>query len=107
MIEHLKLISQATPKGRHALIIMDNAGWHTTKAINCFDNITIMRLPPYSPELNPVEQFWQQIKQRYLSNLVFKNYDDIVGKSCNAWNKLINKKNFVKNLCSRDWALLV
>jgi transposase len=45
-----------------------------TKAIRCFSNVTLLPLPPYSPELNPVEQLWQQIKQRFLSNTTFQNY---------------------------------
>jgi transposase len=49
-----------------------------TKAIRCFSNVTLLPLPPYSPELNPVEQLWQQIKQRFLSNTTFQNYDVIV-----------------------------
>ncbi|VVM26145.1 hypothetical protein BSPWISOXPB_4167 [uncultured Gammaproteobacteria bacterium] len=69
MIEHLSLISQATAKDRQALVIVDRAGWHMTKAIRCFSNVTLLPLPPYSPELNPVEQLWQQIKQRFLSIL--------------------------------------
>ena len=56
MIEHLSLISQATAKDRQALVIVDRAGWHMTKAIRCFSNVTLLPLPPYSPELNPVEQ---------------------------------------------------
>jgi transposase len=51
-----------------------------TKAIRCFSNVTLLPLPPYSPELNPVEQLWQQIKQKFLSNTTFQNYDDIIIK---------------------------
>jgi transposase len=51
------------PFSAHALVIVDRAGWHMTKAIRCFSNVTLLPLPPYSPELNPVEQLWQQIKQ--------------------------------------------
>jgi transposase len=69
MIEHLRLISQATAKDRQALVIVDRAGWHMTKAIRCFSNVTLLPLPPYSPELNPVEQLWQQIKQRFLCSI--------------------------------------
>ena len=51
MIEHLRLISQATQEGRHALVIMDRAGWHMSKEIRRFDNVSILPLPAYSPEL--------------------------------------------------------
>jgi transposase len=106
MIEHLRLISRVTIKGRQALVIMDRAGWHMTKAIHCFDNITLLPLPPYSPELNPVEQLWQQMKQRFLSNTTFKNYDDIIERSCKAWNEILTEDDFIRNLCSRKWCVL-
>jgi transposase len=51
----------------------------------------IQFLPPYSPELNPVEQLWQQIKQRFLSNTTFQNYDDIIERSCQAWNEILSE----------------
>jgi len=59
MRQHLKQISQTTKEGRHAVVIMDGAGWHTNDTALSFDNITLVRLPAYSPELNPVEQVWQ------------------------------------------------
>ena len=107
MIEHLKLISQATTKGRHAVVVMDRAAWHTTNKITCFDNVIPMPLPPYAPELNPVEQLWLNIKQRYLSNRTFKDYDAIVDTCCEAWNDSLKKDNFVRELCRRKWIELV
>ena len=58
MSQHLKLISQATFHDRHAVVIVDGAGWHTQDMVSCFDNVTLIKLPPYSPELNPMEQVW-------------------------------------------------
>jgi hypothetical protein len=58
-------------------------------------------------ELNPVEQLWQQIKQRFLSNTTFQNYDDIIERSCQAWNEILSEDDFIKNLCSREWSFLV
>jgi transposase len=54
LLQEFSLISQATAKDRQALVIVDRAGWHMTKAIRCFSNVTLLPLPPYSPELNPV-----------------------------------------------------
>ena len=107
MIEHLRLISKDTAKDRQALVVMDRAGWHITKAFNCFDNVTILPLPPYSPELNPVEQLWQHLKQRYLSNRCFKDYNEIVDECCNAWNGVLNEAGFIQYLCDRKWIKLV
>ena len=68
-----------------------------------FENITIIKLPPYSPELNPIEQVWQWIRQNELANRCFRGYDDIVDSCCSAWNSFIKDIDRVKKLCSRDW----
>jgi hypothetical protein len=54
-------------------------------------NITIIALPPKSPELNPVENVWQFMRDNWLSNRVFKSYDDLVDHCCQAWNKLVDQ----------------
>ncbi|HAS6262134.1 TPA: hypothetical protein I7226_16445 [Vibrio vulnificus] len=74
MVEHLKQRSAVTEKGRHAVIIMDGAGWHTNDIAEPFDNVSIIKLPPYSPELNPIEQVWSWLRQHYLTNQSFADY---------------------------------
>jgi len=86
MLIHLQHISETVPKGRHALIVLDRAAWHTTQRLQKFKNLTILPLPPASPELNPVEQIWQTLRDRYLANRCYENYDDIVQACCDAWN---------------------
>lgn len=103
---HLKEISNHIPEGRHGVIIMDRASWHTTKAIDCFDNLSLIFLPPYSPELNPVEQVWQWLRDHDLANKCFKGYDDILLSATKAWNNFSKSIVRVKSLCSRDWATL-
>ncbi|KKM08452.1 hypothetical protein LCGC14_1724240 [marine sediment metagenome] len=104
MLIHLEHISNHIPKGRHAVIIMDKASWHTTKKIKKFNNITIMHLPAASPELNPVEQIWQHLRRRELSNRSFKNYEEILDACSIAWNNFVGEKEAIKNLCTREWA---
>lgn len=104
MEQHLIQISDKTRSGRHAVVIMDGAGWHTEDIASELDNLSIIKLPPYSPELNPIEQVWQWLRQRHLANQCFTNYDDIVDKCTQAWLSFIKCKNTVKRLCSRDWA---
>jgi len=77
MREHT-LTSKQLLKGRHAFVVMDGAGWHQQHTVEGFDNVTILKLPPYSPELNPIEQVWQWLRQNELANLCFKGNDDIV-----------------------------
>ena len=106
MRQHLKQISEATANDRYALVIMDGAGWHTEDVAAEFDNLWILKLPPYSPELNPIEQVWQWLRQHCLANRCFKDFNDIVEQCCSAWNTFIECQNRVKTLCHRDWAKL-
>ena len=84
MQEHLAEISQAVDPGAHAVLILDQAGWHVTPKLKVPENITLMFLPPRSPELNPVENVWQFMRDNWLSNRVFRDYDDIVDQCCRA-----------------------
>ena len=106
MLEHLKEISSAVPTGRHAILVLDRAAWHTTKRINIYENITIIPLPPASPELNPVEQIWQMLRNNKLSNRCFEGYESILEACCEAWNWFVDKPNQINQLCTRSWAYL-
>lgn len=107
MREHMSLISKRTPEGRHAVVVMDGAGWHQKQTVDEFDNVTIIKLPPYSPELNPIEQVWQWLRQNELANRCFQGYEDIVEQCSRAWNNFIRDIERVKSLCTRDWTKLV
>jgi transposase len=91
MNQHLREISREVDPGTHAVLILDQAGWHSTPKLTVPDNITLLFLPPKSPELNPVENIWQFMRDNWLSNRVFKSYDDIVALCCEAWNKLLDQ----------------
>jgi transposase len=101
---HLKTISDAVPVGRHAVLVLDQAGWHTTSKLPLFHNLSLLSLPAYSPELNPAEQVWQQLRDRHLANRCFKDYDHIVDACCDAWNKFTTIPGAIRSLCSRKWA---
>jgi transposase len=101
---HLDEISKNVEDEFHAIIIIDRASWHTTEALNIPKNISLLPLPPYSPELNPMEQVWQKIKSDSLTNTTFKSYDDIVEKCAKAWNSFCDEDGNIKQLCSRAWA---
>ena len=74
------------------------------KGLEAPDNITLLPLPPRSPELNPVENLWQFIRDNWLSNRVFKSYDDIVALCYEAWNKLIDQPWKIMPIGRRKWA---
>lgn len=80
-----------------AVVIMDQAGWHTSKDLEVPDNILILLLPPYSPELNPIENLWHWMKSHYTSNRTYKDYDDLRVEIGAAWRK-ITKARF-RSVC--------
>jgi transposase len=85
---HLDEISRNVAAGAHAVLLLDRAGWHTTGKLDVPDNITPIFLPSRAPELNPVENVWQYLRQNWLSNTVFENYDEIIDAACDAWRNL-------------------
>ena len=102
---HLDEIAIKVSPGAHAILIVDQAGWHTTGKLVIPPNITLLLLPPRSPELNPVENIWQFLRDNWLSNPIFKSYDDIVALCCEAWNKLIEQPWKIMSIGHRKWAM--
>ena len=102
---HLAEISSHVTDGHHAVLILDGAGWHQTgDKLTVPENISLLHLPPYCPELNPVENIWQYLRQNYLSHLVFDTYTEIVDACCEAWNALAHSPGTIRSIASRSWA---
>ena len=104
MTLHLAEISHAVAPGAHAVVLLDQAGWHLSKRLVIPANITLMPLPAKAPELNPVENVWQFLRENWLSNRVFRSYEDILDHCCAAWNKLIDQPWRIMSIGLRDWA---
>jgi hypothetical protein len=79
---HLDEIATKVTPGAHAIVLLDQAGWHGAKALKVPSDISLMPLPPRAPELNGQENIWQFMRQNWLSNRVFKSFDDIVDHCC-------------------------
>jgi transposase len=103
MQAHLAEISVAVDPGAHAVVILDQAGWHISSKLEIPGNVTLLPLPPRSPELNPVENVWQYIRDNWLSNRVFHSYDDIAAHCCEAWNKLTDRPWKIISVGMREW----
>ena len=101
---HLTEISLMIAPGAHAVVLMDQAGWHTTGKLIVPDNLSIIALPAKCPELNPVENIWQFMRDNWLSNRVFTSYDNIIDHCCEAWNKLIDQPWHIMTIGRRKWA---
>ena len=118
MNAHLAEISRSIAPGAHAvlrrendppdhfliLLILDGAGWHDAAALVVPDNLSLLTLPPYSPELNPVENIWQYLRANWFAISVLDSYDAIVDACCAAWNRFANEPNTVTSITSRAWA---
>ncbi|MGY4319427.1 transposase [Bradyrhizobium sp. JR3.5] len=105
---HLNEIASKVSPGAHAIVIviLDQAGWHGAKELKVPYNISLMPLPPRSPELNSQENICQFMRQNWLSNRVFKSYDNIVDHCCYAWNTLIDQPWKIMSIARRDWAYI-
>ena len=105
MAEHLAEISRRVTTGAHAVVVCDGAGWHQPgQRLVVPDNISLLRLPPYAPELNPVENVWEYLRANKLSMVVWDSYDAMLQACSDAWNWLIADPNRVASITQRPWA---
>ena len=100
---YLKDFAGQLPDNVHALLVMDGAGWHSAKELEIPANVSILLLPPYSPELNPAELIWRQMRQRKLSNRLYPTIDDLETAVDDAWLWISNQQEELANLCLFPW----
>jgi hypothetical protein len=97
-------LSQAIPEGTHAVLVLDRAGRHVSAGLVVPANLTLVRPPPYSPELNPVETVWLYLRERWLSHRVLAGgYGAVVDAACDAWNALRAEPGRLRSLTSYPW----
>jgi len=106
MQHHLDEIARNLAPKAHAILVLDQAGWHTTDKLRLPENLSLLPLPPKSPELNPVENVWQFLRQTKLSNRVFAGYEAIVTAACEAWNSLVADPTRITSIGTRQWATI-
>ena len=104
MTLHLAEIAREIAPGKHAIVLLDQAGWHLSSRLIVPPNMTLVSLPAKCPELNPQENVWQFMRENWLSNRVFKSYADILDHCCHAWNKLVDQPWRIISIGMRDWA---
>lgn len=101
MNQHLKFISQEAGADKHVVLVLDRAGWHVAKALAVPANITLLHLPSYSPELNPIERIWAYLRSHYLSNRVYSDYDHLFDETSAAWRRLDDQR--LKSITATSW----
>ncbi|TPG39908.1 hypothetical protein EAH89_29005 [Roseomonas nepalensis] len=85
----------------HAVLVLDQAGWHGSRQLRVPDNVTLVPLPPYAPELNPVERVWLHLRERFLSHRLLNSNAAIVDACCQAWNALTPER--LQSLTNYPW----
>jgi transposase len=101
---HLAEIGRTVAPGAHAILVLDGAGWHGAGDLVVPANLSLVTLPPYAPELNPIENVWAYLRGNKLAITVFDSYDAIVAKCCEAWNFFANDAEAIASITSRSWA---
>ena len=97
MSAFLQRFSQVLDADEHAVMVIDGAGWHTSHDLIVPHNVTLLRLPPYSPELNPVERVWLHLRERHLAHRIHDDYTAILNAVCHAWRQLTPER--LRSLC--------
>ena len=85
------------------LLVLDGAGWHTAKALTIPETICLLPLPPYSPELNPVEHLWDEVREKWFQNVVFQDMDAVEDRLVEALSALESDPTRVARLTAFPW----
>ena len=99
----LEEVASQLPPGTYAATLIDNAGWHTANGLRVPQNIALVHLPPYLPELNAIEKVWQYLRDRYLPGRLFPGTPAMVEACCIAWNSLIAETGRIRSLTDFAW----
>jgi len=85
------------------LLICDGAAWHKSKGLIVPENITLLHIPPYTPEMNPIEQIWKQLRSMGFRNEVFKTLEGVIDRLCETIRTLTCE--LVRSITSRQWII--
>ncbi len=100
----LEEISNTFPND-YILLVADNAAWHKSKTIKIPNNIEIFPLLPYTPELNPIEMIWDELREKFFKNELFKTLSKVSDRLCDGLSYLTKNKEIVKSITGWDWIL--
>lgn len=98
---HLRWIGESVGPGVHIVLVLDRAGWHVSRRLRVPPNITLYHLPPYSPELNPVENKWGYMRSHFLSNRALADHEHMYHAATDAFNAMTPERN--RSVCRVPW----
>jgi transposase len=99
---HLEVLSRQVGDTRHVVLVLDNAGWHSSKGLQISKNITLLPLPPYTPELNPIERLWHWLKDHEFSNRLYPDYEKLVIAVSDMWRDI--EMTRIQSVCCCLWS---
>lgn len=100
----LQQFAAEIPPDAHVVMVWDQAGFHTGKALRVPANITIVPLPPYSPELNPMENLWHYLRSHHWANRAFKDYAALEAAAMTAWQRSACDTAVIQTVCNAPYA---
>jgi transposase len=102
--QFLDQFSRALPSDVQAVLVWDGAGYHRSKQLVVPDNITLVSLPAYSPELNPIENLWHYLKSHHWSNRAYADYDALFQAAEDAWNAACLQPHHIQTICAAPYS---
>ena len=97
-------LSRAVPARAHVVLVLDGAGWHVSEDLAVTASLTLIPLPPYSPELNLVERVWEYLRDRWLSHrMLASGYQAVMDAACAAWNAFRAEPGRLRSLTNFPW----
>jgi transposase len=96
-------LSRQLAPGVHAVLLWDGAGYHTSKGLVVPSNVSLINLPPYSPELNPVENLWHYLRAHHWSNGVYRDYETLLEAATESWRKVCMDPEKVRSICAAPY----
>jgi transposase len=99
----LQQFSASLASQDHAVLLWDGAGYHTSPKLQLPENITLIQLPPYSPELNPMENLWHYLKSHYWSNRAYADYEELEEAAVDAWRNAVLDPELMKTVCNAPY----
>jgi transposase len=96
----LDQLAAAIPAGTHVALVWDGAGYHTAGALRVPANLTVLPLPPYAPELNPVENLWHYLRGHHWSNRTYKDLAAVEDAADDGWRKVCLDERRIRSICA-------
>lgn len=85
------------------MLCCDGAAWHKSTGLELPDNIVLFHIPPYTPEMNPIEQIWKEIRKRGFRNEIFATLEKVVDRLCDTICSLNHE--IISSISGRDWII--